>query len=730
VPPVRAVTTQVLLKTGDIATDGTIFSSLVNPARLGAGGVVFQGTTEALLRADNSAGPFDVVAKTGDPLPPPLTGTFNGFLDPAVNDSSAIAFSATLNSPDTPGAVCLFAHEKLTLIDIGDFRRPVISENLSVAYGNRDEVRLWTPERGSTVIVQKGFRIRDLLAVNNHGTVAFESSRALFAWAPSAGVVTIASERAPSPIPGTEYQRLTTRGFVLDDDDRVTFCARVRFDSRPSDGGSRLRFVTFVHDLASNRTDVLDQSRRCPPDSDDGGDVSNVATPIGRYVTLGRRAVNRHDEVAVAATRAGLYVVQNGGAAEPLVVPGDASPGVGQLLTIVRHSVKSGKLLFLAVDAQGPLLVAMGAGRGLRKVIASGDPIPSGGTFDLRSLVDIPEALGEVLDAWRDDVVVTSDFTVVDEGVQTEQGSGIFRIDTRTGKVRTVARSGWMTSDGFITSVQAFVAHRQRTLFSARVVPADAGAAEEGPYQGIFIDHGSRPRAIALAGERAGRKRVFERFGALATAGRRVVFGAYLLGAHRDGGGGVGSAGNGASAGRGIFIAERNGPRRIAITGDPVPHFPNSVLSPDPIALTATGGGVAFSADVSFPGGSGVAFLHWRPERLTMVGGAGGETLEDLAIRRVEFFQQYEADSAGVVRTADGLAFVAYAVHGDDLAAEKTLYLRRRGALLPLAATGEPTVLGGTLASLALVEAARGSVVYRSDLSGATALTALFRVTP
>ena len=42
---------------------------------------------------------LSVVAKTGDPLPAPLQGTFGALANASIADGGAIAFAATLDSP-------------------------------------------------------------------------------------------------------------------------------------------------------------------------------------------------------------------------------------------------------------------------------------------------------------------------------------------------------------------------------------------------------------------------------------------------------------------------------------------------------------------------------------------------------------------------------------------------------------------------------------------------------
>src|SRR5207244_11759420 len=93
--PGRAAT-EVLVMTGDAAVDGARLDSISAPSA-GRDTVIFLGGTSAVLTT--SGGASTVVARTGDPLPAPLDGTFNQLSSRvAINDDGAIAFSATLNS--------------------------------------------------------------------------------------------------------------------------------------------------------------------------------------------------------------------------------------------------------------------------------------------------------------------------------------------------------------------------------------------------------------------------------------------------------------------------------------------------------------------------------------------------------------------------------------------------------------------------------------------------------
>ncbi|HSV08164.1 MAG TPA: hypothetical protein VLI07_16745, partial [Candidatus Binatus sp.] len=80
-----AATLHLLLKSGDMAADGNPIGIIEGPAATAASTVVFRGTTSAVLVKNGAT--FGLIAKTGGPLPAPLSGTFNDFGDPVINDA-------------------------------------------------------------------------------------------------------------------------------------------------------------------------------------------------------------------------------------------------------------------------------------------------------------------------------------------------------------------------------------------------------------------------------------------------------------------------------------------------------------------------------------------------------------------------------------------------------------------------------------------------------------------
>src|SRR5262249_23599854 len=142
--------TRVLLRTGDVPTDGLALSGIERPVVDRRGAINFLGTTKALVTEHN--GSFAVVARTGDPLPPPLSGTFGAFSTPVINDRGAIAFAATVSAASADTAIFLYDQGTFTTVEIG--------RSLSVGDLNNE----------SQVIYRRGSRARSVRATRWAGS--------------------------------------------------------------------------------------------------------------------------------------------------------------------------------------------------------------------------------------------------------------------------------------------------------------------------------------------------------------------------------------------------------------------------------------------------------------------------------------------------------------------------------------------------------------------------------
>src|SRR5262245_39756325 len=87
---------RVLFASGDRAADGFGVATIGSPQAREADDVVFAGRSGAVVLGRD--GMFVVLAATGDPLPPPLSGTFNDFVPPALTASGDVVFAARVNS--------------------------------------------------------------------------------------------------------------------------------------------------------------------------------------------------------------------------------------------------------------------------------------------------------------------------------------------------------------------------------------------------------------------------------------------------------------------------------------------------------------------------------------------------------------------------------------------------------------------------------------------------------
>src|SRR5437870_7761480 len=133
-PAALAATVRVLFRSGDAATDGVRIDALENPIATTPTDVVFRGGTSAILLRSGDG--FAAVARTGDPLPPPLTGTFNDLRDALINDRGTVAFRAGLNSPDR--ALGFFLYEAGILIPLASVRGSVLRAPLADINGDGD----------------------------------------------------------------------------------------------------------------------------------------------------------------------------------------------------------------------------------------------------------------------------------------------------------------------------------------------------------------------------------------------------------------------------------------------------------------------------------------------------------------------------------------------------------------------------------------------------------------
>ncbi len=225
--PARGATLDVLFTAGQTASDGVHLQSIAKPLAMGTSAVVFRGGTSALLVKSGST--FTVVARAGDPLPAPLTGTFVSFSDPVINDSGAAAFRADLDSSSGSSASFLWEGGALRRIDSSN-RLPVdvnaagdvlLQTNTSLSVWTRGTGTLATPLTRTTAApgIRRFTRFGRRAVLSDSGRVVFQAQftragssgnrRGVFTLA--AGTITsIALEGDPAPTGGV-YGRARTR---------------------------------------------------------------------------------------------------------------------------------------------------------------------------------------------------------------------------------------------------------------------------------------------------------------------------------------------------------------------------------------------------------------------------------------------------------------------------------------------------------------------------------------
>lgn len=179
---------RVLFRSGATADDGTVLATLERPHPAGAAGIAILGTTAALMT--RSGTDLAVVARTGDPAPAPLAGTFDTFESPVITASGVIAFHATLNATGADEGI--FLQDGATVepvVTSTGIAAPLgafdVNAALDVAYVQDDAIYLWShASKTATRLVGRGdaapgggdIRHIGRAVLNDAGTVAFAAT--------------------------------------------------------------------------------------------------------------------------------------------------------------------------------------------------------------------------------------------------------------------------------------------------------------------------------------------------------------------------------------------------------------------------------------------------------------------------------------------------------------------------------------------------------------------------
>src|SRR5438552_1191463 len=101
---VAAASLDVVFRTGRATADGAAISAIDEAIGRDRSDIAFRGSSTAIVA--RTASGLSVIARSGDPLPPPLDGTFGEVTAPALNANGLIVFT---------GNSRLFAYDHGTL---------------------------------------------------------------------------------------------------------------------------------------------------------------------------------------------------------------------------------------------------------------------------------------------------------------------------------------------------------------------------------------------------------------------------------------------------------------------------------------------------------------------------------------------------------------------------------------------------------------------------------------
>src|SRR5438876_7972117 len=696
---------QILLRSGDAAADGLRLDGFRLPVASSAGQVALLATTSGILREDG--GVLSVVAKTGDPLPAPLQGTFGALANASIADGGAIAFAATLDSPSAAAGIFVAGPGGIVArvlqpgpVGAVSIDRPALNQAGDLIYGAASRLSFLASGSDTPVVVARRraaapgggtFQRLGPAVVNSHGLVAFAANvragpSGIYTWDATSGLAAAAAEGEASPIPGASYGSFNGRDDVSINDGQLAFVAAL--------AGSAAAGL-FVRDLAGGVTTPLAKV----------GDL--VGAEALTDIRSGFVGLNSLGEVAFLGVFAsGVKVVlASGGALSALTADhgpqrsfaprlGDggeiawrddgsvahyASGSVRRVAGRSGTTPLGGGFSASLPSIHGAGAVAFGVSRealyllaqgGARPVVEEGDQVQGFGTiasfgrvaFGGETLVfsaldsDGHEVIARVGDAGASKVVAAGDpgpkGGILDLGDERIAASGDAVVFSSTLSSGTIPAALFTVDAGAVERVastgQRAARHARLASFAdfaflGRGVAFAAGLSDG--RIGIFLRRGRRTAPLTLSGSRAPGGGKLGAFGGLATSGPRLLFSANLLAS--------------ATTTR-LFLAQGGRLRKVA------------------------------GSDEAAPGG-----------------GLVGDLLSFALATRTP-------------------VFLASQMSGDST--PRALFSASGRSLVPLLRVGDPAPGGGAIAALDEVAAAGAMVLVQVELTGASAARALVAV--
>jgi len=548
VAPAAARPPEIVVRSGVRAGDGLALATLTEPYAHGRT-ILFGATTSALFAGHTGA--LVTLARTGDPLPPPLAGTWNAALRVVVNRAGDVLAAATLDGSATEQALFLFAGESVEVIAAGNPGRPVLDDRGDVAYVlDQSTLYRWRRETGPVALASLDGTAPDggafgalasRIALDPTGRIAFIAGGRVFVADADGTVVRLA---APGdPVGSTTIRHILTTYLTIDEQGGVVFRASLR-----RGGGEYVRAAGGT--LTTTRPTARPPSPSLTATDD---------TPLGRGFSIAAGGGSPTGAFAVAGERQGVYGLV-GRIPQPLVTTADPAFAAGD--SFRAFAVARRRLVLQIAETMGDGLAVLGRNGRLRHVLGVGDPSPvSGVAFT---------SIGGPLLVVGNDVLFT--------GGLANDGAGIFRLDPSTGVSRTVVVLGAAAPDGHaITGFEPFAPAGRDVAFAATL--------DDGATAVLLAGrHGLRTLLTTRAGG-PGSALGFGGFGGLAVVAHHVLF-----------------AASGAP-GAGVFLAR--GPRvePIAVGGSAAPGGGTfselTAQNGTPVSLAASGRSAAFIATVT-----------------------------------------------------------------------------------------------------------------------------------
>lgn len=722
--PFAVADVDVLLKTGDIAPDGRVLSSFVSPQAAGPTDVAFLGATSAIVT--KVGGTFATVVATGDPLPAPLTGTFNAVFDPALNDAGNVAFRASLNSNDASSGL-FFCCDGGAIVPIRlaggatgnttSVRNPPdINAAGDVVYEiGVDQIVVWQHATQTNVPVASDGtaapgggvfnRFGDRPVLNDLGRVAFEAEvsggpEGIFSSEPPyVAIDACALEGAASPIAGGTYRPFATSAAVsINALGYVAFTSGIAIPGPDTSGVFMCDPSIPATVTVAKEGDLVGTAALTAFDDeyvgiDDGLRVAFEGVASGRKlvradggVLTSLTSLTTPGEFAPRLTGSGRVVWRQSGRIEAfdgvkttVVSSADVTPiGVG---TLPREPSinEAGDVAF-----RGSQFVLYRYDHGTTtRVAGPGDPSPGSGTLG---------TIGALAYHGSSLAFATSD-----------AGGGLIAFQKSGGAIVPAVRAGDPAPGGDAFNVDGILldVRGPRVLFqSTTTLGADA----------LFRIHTGTHHIDRLAtiGDPAPGGGAFQQFLGLEAAGNDAVFAAYVD-----------------LLVRGLYLTGAHGPVEIVREDAALPDTGGGTLR-DLGSFAVHGKRVAFTASVDGGTVADGVFLWERGvlRRLASSGDAvagGAGLLQDVAGQGIDL---------GVVSSLSfGSSPTLVAGLSGGSASQGLFFARAPGSVVPVVLSGDPTSIGGVVTGLDVDRTTRvgTSVVLDVTLSGAGTSGALVR---